>query len=109
MPCTPPSGAACTIVITGKRPDNQITYEGGWQNNRPIGHARQYRFVENIFEELDAPGEWFLDAKTSTLYFYPPAGVDLATATIEAVRLRHLVEFRGTRAGAGAVRHASRA
>ncbi|MEI8373078.1 MAG: PDZ domain-containing protein [Planctomycetota bacterium] len=82
-------------VITGKKPDNKITYEGGWQNNRPMGmHAR--RFVENIFEELDAPGEWFLDRKTSTLYFYPPADVDLAKATIEAVRLRHLVEFRGT-------------
>ena len=54
------------------------------------------RFVENIFEELDAPGEWFLDRKTSTLYFYPPAGLDLAKATIEAVRLRHLIEFRGT-------------
>jgi hypothetical protein len=52
--------------------------------------------VENIFEELDAPGEWFLDSKHNVLYFYPPAGVDLATAAIEAVRLRHLVEFRGT-------------
>ncbi len=83
-------------VITGKGPDNQITYEGGWQNNRPMGMHRERRFVENIFEELDAPGEWFLDAKNSTLYFYPPAGLDLATATIEAVRLRHLIEFRGT-------------
>jgi membrane-associated protease RseP (regulator of RpoE activity) len=82
-------------VITGKGPDNKITYEGGWQNNRPMG-MNDRRFVENIFEELDAPGEWFLDHKTSTLYFYPPAGVDLAKATIEAVRLRHLIEFRGT-------------
>jgi len=83
-------------VITGKGPDNKITYEGGWQNNRPMGMHSRHRFVENIFEELDAPGEWFLDTNTSTLYFYPPAGVDLARATIEAVRLRHLVEFRGT-------------
>jgi hypothetical protein len=82
-------------VITGKGPDNKVTYEGGWQNNRPMG-MHNIRFVENIFEELDAPGEWFLDPKTSTLYFYPPAGVDLATATLEAVRLRHLFEFRGT-------------
>jgi hypothetical protein len=82
-------------VITGKGPDNKITYEGGWQNNRPMG-MHDIRFVENIFEELDAPGEWFLNPKTSTLYFYPPPGVDLATATIETVRLRHLVEFRGT-------------
>jgi len=82
-------------VITGKTADNKITYEGGWQNNRPMG-MNERRFVENIFEELDAPGEWFLDRKTSTLYYYPPAGVDLAKATIEAVRLRHLVEFRGS-------------
>ena len=82
-------------VITGKTNDNKITYEGGWQNNRPQGmHER--RFVENIFEELDAPGEWFLDAKNSLLYFYPPAGLDLAKATIEAVRLKHLIEYRGT-------------
>jgi hypothetical protein len=52
--------------------------------------------VENIFEELDAPGEWFLDTKTHTLYFYPPAGLDLAKATVEATRLRSLVEFRGS-------------
>ena len=83
-------------VITGKSPDNKVTYEGGWQNNRPMGMHAERRFVENIFEELDAPGEWFLDSKTSTLYFYPPSGLDLATAKIEAVRLRHLIEFRGT-------------
>ena len=82
-------------VITGKGADNKVTYEGGWQNNRPMG-MHDIRFVENIFEELDAPGEWFLDAKNSLLYFYPPPGLDLATATLESVRLRHLIEFRGT-------------
>ena len=83
-------------VITGKGPDNQITYAGGWQNNRPSTMHARFRMVENIFEELDAPGEWFLDTKTSTLYFYPPPGLALATATVEAVRLKHLIEFRGT-------------
>ena len=39
-------------------------------------------------EELDAPDEWFLNAKTHTLYFYPPAGLDLKKATIEATRSR---------------------
>ena len=83
-------------LITGKGADNTITYEGGWQNNRPMGMHKQHRFVENIFEELDAPGEWFLNKKTSVLYFYPPAGVDPATATFEAVRLKHLIELRGS-------------
>jgi hypothetical protein len=82
-------------VITGKDAEGNVTYEGGWQNNRRMGMHPQYRFVENIFEELDAPGEWFLDEKTSTLYFYPPAGLDLKNATVEAVRLRHLIELRG--------------
>src|SRR6202022_2581654 len=61
-----------------------------------MGMHDKDRFVENIFEELDAPGEWYLDEKTATLYFYPPAGLDLKTATVEAVRLRHLIEFRGS-------------
>ncbi|MHC4086925.1 MAG: PDZ domain-containing protein [Planctomycetota bacterium] len=82
--------------ITGKKPDNTITYEGGWQNNRKMGMHAEHRFVENIFEELDAPGEWFHNTKTSTLYYYPPKGTDLENATIEIVRLRHLVEFQGS-------------
>jgi len=82
-------------LMTGKDADNKITYEGGWQNNRPMG-MHQIRFVENIFEELDAPGEWFLDHKTHILYFYPPPGLDLAKALIESVRLPHLVELRGS-------------
>jgi len=82
--------------ITGKTPDGTVTYEGGWQNNRQMGMHKEHRFVENIFEELDSPGEWFLEARTATLYFYPPPGLDLAAATIEAVRLRHLVELQGS-------------
>jgi hypothetical protein len=29
-------------------------------------------FVRNLWEELDAPGEWFLDSRAATLYFWPP-------------------------------------
>ncbi len=83
-------------LITGKSPDNEVVYEGGWQNNRRMGMHKTYRMVENLFEELDAPGEWFHDAKTNVLYFYPPDGLDLNQAVVEAVRLRHLIEFRGT-------------
>jgi len=83
-------------VITGKDASGKLTYEGGWQNNRPSAPHDKDRFVENIFEELDALGEWFLNPKTATLYFYPPAGLDLAKAKLESVRLKHMVEFRGT-------------
>ena len=84
--------------ILGKKADGALDYEGGWQNNRPSPMHPEFRCVENIREELDAPGEWFHDAKTGTLYFFPPAGTDLKTATVEVVRLRHLIEFNGSQA-----------
>ncbi len=84
--------------ILGKKADGALDFEGGWQNNRPSPMHPEFRFVENIREELDAPGEWFHDARTGTLYFYPPAGTDLKTAMVEVVRLRHLIEFNGSQA-----------
>lgn len=36
---------------------------------------RQQRYyVENVFEALDEPGEWYLDQGTGTLYYYPLPG-----------------------------------
>jgi hypothetical protein len=81
--------------ITGKDPAGHILYEGGWQNNRQLGMHPEHRYVENIYEELDAPGEWFHDDTAHTLYFFPPTGLDLNNATFEVVRLRHLVELQG--------------
>lgn len=82
--------------ITGKDETNVVSYEGGWQNNRQMGMHDDLRFVENIFEELDAPGEWFHDRKTSTLYFYPPEGLELSSEVIETAVLPELIEFKGT-------------
>ena len=83
-------------VITGRNPDGTLALTGGWQINR--GHAphKTYRFVEGIFEELDAPGEWYLNRKASTLYFMPPPGLDLATADVAGVRLKRLLDVQGT-------------
>jgi len=36
-------------------------------------HDRFY--FQNALEELDAPGEWYLDKRTSTLYFWPPSAL----------------------------------
>ncbi|MGQ9730340.1 MAG: right-handed parallel beta-helix repeat-containing protein [Candidatus Zipacnadales bacterium] len=32
-------------------------------------------FVQNLLEELDTPGEWYLDRETWNLYFWPPGEV----------------------------------
>jgi hypothetical protein len=81
--------------ITGKTPDGSVVYEGGWQNNRQMGMHNEHRFVENVFEELDAPGEWYHDAAKNVLTFYPPDALKLDEAIVETARLRHLIEFRG--------------
>ena len=96
--------------ITGKDADGEITYEGGWQNNRRRRDAPAVPLRrEHLRGTRRARASGSSTRKTHTLYFYPPAGLDLATATVEAARLRHLVEFRGTPREAGPVRRAARA
>ena len=36
--------------------------------------GQRYYFL-NVLEELDSPGEWYLDNKTGILYFWPPSGI----------------------------------
>lgn len=39
-------------------------------------NARYYAL--NLLEEIDRPGEWYLDRATGILYFWPPASIDNA-------------------------------
>ena len=83
-------------VITGKNDKGDLNLEGGWQNNRKMGMHQKYRFVENIFEELDTVNEWFYDKKSKTLYYYPPKGMDIKTAKFVTPQIAHLFEFKGS-------------
>jgi hypothetical protein len=77
--------------------------EGGHQLGAQYSHSpanvdeRSRFFVENVFEELDSPGEWYLDRREGMLYWMPEVGTDPATAVIEVPRLKRVIEFRGTR------------
>ena len=51
-------------------------------------------FVENLMEELDCPGEWYLDRQARVLYLWPTAPLTGDTPVI-APRLTRLFEFRG--------------
>lgn len=82
--------------ITGKNADNTLEWEGGWQNNRPSAMHPVYRMVENIREELDAPGEWYYDSTENKLYYMPIPDTDMKHAKVEIVRLAHLMELNGT-------------
>ncbi|WP_231954359.1 PDZ domain-containing protein [Pirellulimonas nuda] len=83
--------------ITGVRSDGQPTLEWVGDNNRGSRLHAEYRMVENVFEELDAPGEWFYDRTAGKLYFYPPEGLDLSAAVIEAASAEELIRVVGSK------------
>ena len=66
--------------IDGKAPDGSLLLTGGWQNNRQMGMHDEYRYAENIREELTEPGEWFYDAKAGRLLVIPYPGDNLCEA-----------------------------
>ena len=65
-------------------------------------------FVENILEELDSPGEWYLDRAGRKLYLWPKTPLTSESQVI-APRLTRFVEFRGTEEQPVRVRAAERA
>ncbi len=55
--------------------------------------ARYY--IENVYEALDQPGEWYLDRSTGTLTYYPKSGEDMNTVEIIAPISAYLIRFEG--------------
>ncbi|MBW7992050.1 MAG: PDZ domain-containing protein [Planctomycetes bacterium] len=90
--------------ITGVDTEGKLKLHGGWQENRGGGfddyfrggYHNKYLFVENIFELLDAPGEWYFDRKSSILYLKPFDEVDLFNAEVIGAGLKQLFIAKGS-------------
>ena len=101
------------VPILGKTTTGSLVYGTQVANNRVMPPGDKDRYVENVLEELDAPGEWFDDLRNGWLYFKPPAGeqppargfrgstqealirIEGRTEEVKHVRVRNLV-FRET-------------
>lgn len=83
-------------LVTGKENEGNLKMEGGFQNNRQMGMHAKYRFIENIFEELDTTKEWYFDKKQKVLYLYSRDLQSLDNARILTPQIKSLFEFRGT-------------
>ncbi len=57
--------------------------------------AGNWFWIEGVKEELDQPGEWFLDATQGILYYMPPVGIDPNTLDIVAPVLNRLINAQG--------------
>ncbi|HEV3309279.1 MAG TPA: fibronectin type III domain-containing protein, partial [Chloroflexota bacterium] len=53
-------------------------------------------YVENAYELLDEPGQFYLDPTAHMLYYIPRPGEDLRNADVEAPTLQTLVSGQGT-------------
>lgn len=76
----------------------------------PLKEGKRW-YIYNLLEELDSPGEWFLDKETGELYIYPPEGLkktDEITLTFDKKNIINLsngakniefsgLKFKGTR------------
>jgi hypothetical protein len=67
-----------------------------WDSNPARVGSKSRYFIDNVFEELDAPGEWFLDTRQRILYYYPEPGVNLSNALIEVPVHESIVRFSGS-------------
>ncbi|HEX7260819.1 MAG TPA: right-handed parallel beta-helix repeat-containing protein, partial [Luteolibacter sp.] len=64
----------------------------GWKDGAT--KTREF-FVVNAFEELDEPGEWYLNRQTRALYYYPFKRDDMTTAEVYAPVVEGLVKVTG--------------
>jgi hypothetical protein len=61
-----------------------------WSSKWDAG-AKSPSWVENAYELLDIPGEWYLDRRTGYLYYIPRVGEDMQTAEVIAPRVQDMI------------------
>jgi hypothetical protein len=62
----------------------------------PMSIGKQPSYVENAFELLGTPGQWYFDRPTSTIYYVPRPSEDLNHADVEVPVLESLLTLKGT-------------
>jgi hypothetical protein len=73
------------------------TMVGGYQINRNNnGFHPKFNFIENVFEELDSPGEWFYDRTEGVLYYKPIQSIDMTKAVIEVPVFENIITIKGS-------------
>jgi hypothetical protein len=76
---------------------HSITFgTGGWQEGRGTINGAEY-YIDNVFAELDAPMEWFVDRTKRILYFMPNFSAPAASVFVASQR-SCLISLRGDEA-----------
>ena len=62
-------------------------------------------YLDNVFEALTRPGQWYLDRPAGKLYYVPRGGERMETAEVIAPVLGHVARLAGDAAGGRPVQH----
>jgi hypothetical protein len=85
------------FVVKSVTADGQLILEGGFQNNRNnYGYHPEFKFIENVLEELDSTGEWFYAPEAGIIYYKPPEGMNLQKSITEIPLLESCITIKGS-------------
>ncbi len=79
-------------------PENLVTVQNPcWTNSNKYEPAMKdgLNWIENAYELLNQPGQWYLNKSTNTIYYIPRAGENMATAVAVVPRLEQLIQGNG--------------
>lgn len=92
------------VVVMNRWVESRLPVIGVDEKNRVVSFSKRSVFkldpgdpyyLEHCLEVLDAPGEWFLDKRTGTLYYMPRPNENMAKAEVIAPVLTQVVRMVG--------------
>ena len=86
------------------RPTHTRLVDESWPDDADLAAFLGHYRVENVFEALERPGEWYLDRPAGRLYYLPLPGEDLRAAEVVAPRLEQVLRIEGGAFGKDPVR-----
>lgn len=86
-----------SAAVTFHQPESHVHFMHPWPSPMVTtdGHNSAF-YLTNAKELLDAEGEWYLDIKTSKLYYIPRNGEDMGKAEVIVPAVETLLKVEGT-------------
>lgn len=86
-----------SAAVTFHQPESHVHFMHPWPSPMVTtdGHNSPF-YLTNAKELLDKEGEWYLDARTSKLYYIPRKGEDMKTAEVIVPAVETLLKVEGT-------------
>jgi hypothetical protein len=82
--------------VDAKTRTAQLQWRSRMRLSDDFGRTPAPYYVDNVFEALEDPGQFYLDRPNGLLYYLPRAGETLETLEAYAPRLPQIMQVRGT-------------